>query len=82
MIVSFEATDLSWNQFLSSEVFLGIFVRTLLLHTPPPKSPDFSENVDVLLAKLPKRALEEALLVKGIKTDVINKDLEGVTVFF
>ena len=56
-------------------------IPILLVHTPPPKSPQFSENVDFLLEKLLKIELEEALFVRGAKTDVINKDLEEVMAF-
>ena len=79
--MSFEETELSWYQFLSSESFLRIPFRRLILHTPPPLSLAFSGCIVFLLAILPRRELEEAFFVIGTKTDVINKDLEEVICF-
>ena len=79
--MSFEETELSWNQFLSSEWFLRLPFRTLILDNPPPISPVWSGNVEFLLAILPRRELEEAFFEIGAKTDVINKDLDGDMVF-
>ena len=79
--MSFEEIELSWNQFLSSDSFLRMPFRALILHTPPPLSLSFSGCIVFLLEILPRRELEEAFFVMGTKTDVINKDLEEAMVF-
>ena len=56
-------------------------VETLLLHTPPPSSPFFSEYPEPLLVKLLKSELEEAFFVRGTKTDDMNWDFEDVSAF-
>ena len=79
--MSFEETELSWNQFLSSGSFLRLPFRTLAPGNPPPVSLAFVGCTEVLLAILPRREFEEALLEIGLITDVINKDFDGASVF-
>ena len=79
--MSFEETELSWNQFLSSGSFLRLPFRTLALGNPPPVSLAFVGCTEVWLAILPRRELEEALLEIGLITDVINEDFDLASVF-
>ena len=79
--MSFEETELSWNQFLSSESFLRLPFRILALGNPPPVSLAFVGYTEVWLAILPRREFEEALLEIGLITDVMNEDFDLARVF-
>ena len=52
-----------------------------MLGNAPPISLAFVGSTEVLLAILPRRELEEALLEIGLITDVMNNDFDGASVF-